>query len=301
MTAVGYDQVEHLVRIPVEVDGVGPLPFLVDTGIGVSVVSPVVAERLGLEPTGEQHTGRRMSGQAVTTPLVRLPALSVGGHAITGQVAGSIDLGIPPDVAVGILGLRALPRFVLDAGERTLTVLAGDDPLSWPPDDHRDAAATADVEPAADGAGAGPAAAARGWASVPLHVEDDGPSTDPFVDLELPSGRVVRVEVDTGSEALILDTRFLPDCGIDPDTVEFVSGTDQTGAPWRRHIADIAGAVALAGAPGTRQESPRVIFQEIIHDGLVGTAFLLRTALAVDVPGRRLALRVPASGAEPDA
>lgn len=299
MTAVGHDQVEHLVRIPVEVDGVGPLPFLVDTGIGVSVVSPVVAERLGLEPTGEQHTGRRMSGQAVTTPLVRLPALSVGGHAITGQVAGSIDLGIPPDVAVGILGLRALPRFVLDADARTLTALP-DDGLAWPPAEQTAGPGTAGTAPHAVATGRDPSA--RDWASVPLHVADDGPSTDPFVDLELPSGRVVRVEVDTGSEALILDTRFLPDCGIDPDTVEYVSGTDQTGAPWRRHITDIAGAVALAGAPNSRQESPRVIFQEIIHDGLVGTAFLLRSALAVDVPGRRLALRVPdATGAPPDA
>jgi hypothetical protein len=40
---------------------------------------------------------------------------------------------------------------------------------------------------------------------------------DPFVQLVLPSGREICVEVDIGSDSLILDT-YLSDCGVDADS-----------------------------------------------------------------------------------
>jgi len=129
---------------------------------------------------------------------------------------------------------------------------------------------------------------------VPIEVERDGPSLAPFVPLILPSGRKIRVEIDTGSHNLILDTRFLAECGPSPDgpAVETTTGTDETGHEWTRHYATIDGTVQLADAPPTAQGAPRVMFQDIIYDGLIGTDYLGRYRVTYDIAGGRLVLHV---------
>jgi hypothetical protein len=85
--------------------------------------------------------------------------------------------------------------------------------------------------------------------------------------LELPSGRRVLVEVDMGSDVLILDERFADDVGVD--------------------LAD--DALLRREAPELGQRDPQVIFQSIIHDGLVGQDFLSRfAAVTWDLAGARL-------------
>ena len=108
----------------------------------------------------------------------------------------------------------------------------------------------------------------------------------------LPNGRTITVEIDTGSPDLILDTRFMADCGVEPDgpAVETTTGTDETGYEWTRRFVTIAGSVHLADAPGTAQAQPRVQFQDIVHDGLVGTAYLERYRFSLDITGGRLVL-----------
>ncbi|MGW6282823.1 hypothetical protein [Kribbella sp. NPDC055071] len=68
------------------------------------------------------------------------------------------------------------------------------------------------------------------------------------------------------------------------------TGTDETGYEWSRRWATISGSVWLAAAPETAQVSPRVLFQDIIHEGLVGTSYLGRYRMSVDVTGARLVL-----------
>lgn len=263
-SSVGFDRVQHLVRVPVTVGG-DQHRFLVDTGIGISLVSSAVAARSDVHPTGETFAGQRMSGQVVEVPLVRLPAVRLGEHTQDGLVAGVLDLGD----ASGPLGFDGIlgPGFfeghavTTDPDARTLTVARS-------------------CDAPADGA------------VVPLEVRRDGPSLDPFAELVLPSGRTVHVEVDTGSANLILATRYLEDCGLAPDSpdLETTTGTDETGHPWVRHRATIRGSVHLAGAPTTAQATPRVQFQEIVHDGLVGTDYLERYRVTFDVAGARLVL-----------
>jgi predicted aspartyl protease len=100
VTTVAFDRVAHLVRVPVRLGG-DELRFLVDTGIGVTVVSERLAARPDVEALDESYAGRRMSGQLVEPPLVRLPTLAVGDYAVDGQRAVSVDLG---DGFDGILG-----------------------------------------------------------------------------------------------------------------------------------------------------------------------------------------------------
>ncbi|WP_203716907.1 retropepsin-like aspartic protease [Asanoa siamensis] len=261
---VTFDRVRHLVRVPVRLGG-DPYRFLVDTGIGVTVVAAAVAARPDVRPTGASFSGQRMSGQWISADLVRLPPLDLAGHAVDGHVAAVADLGDVdgPHGFAGIIGLGFFENQVVTTDPRAMTLA---------------------VRPA-EGFG-------EQGAEIPLDVRRHGPSVDPFTTLVLPSGREVVVEVDTGSDDLILDTRFLADCGVGPDDAGVVTktGVDETGYRWTRRWATAAGAVHLAAAPSTARARPRVLFQDIVHDGLVGTDYLDRYRLHVDVTGARMVL-----------
>ena len=258
MTVVGFDRVAHLIRVPVRLGG-DELHFLVDTGIGVTVVGERVSARPDVDVLADSYAGRRMSGQLVEAPLVRLPNLAVGDYAVDGHVAASVDLG---DGFDGILG----PTYFAD---RIVTT----DP----------AAGTFSVHE--------PGQAVEG-AEVPIEVHRDGPSADPFVELVLPSGRTVLVEVDTGSDCLILDSRLMAECGLEVGGpgVTTREGVDETGHAYVRHDATLSGAVHLKAAPESAQDAPKVIFQEIIHDGLLGSEYLYRYRFSLDLARARLVL-----------
>lgn len=265
ITTVSFDRVQHLVRVPVGLGG-DSYRFLVDTGIGTTVVSSAVAARRDVVSTGETFSGQRMSGQTVEVPLVRLPQLTLGDYAIDGHIACVADLGDAdgPDGFAGIIGLPFFDDHVVttDPSAMTLTVQPS---------------TTFDV--------------GDGYV-IPLQMRRDGTSVDPFTTLVLPSGREVRVEVDTGSCNLILDTRFMADCAVQVDSpdVTTTTGTDETGFHWTRHWVTIPGNVWLTAAPQTVQSGPRVQFQEIIHDGLIGTDYLERYRVSFDVSGARMIL-----------
>lgn len=263
-STIAFDRVQHLVRIPVGVAGARQR-FLIDTGIGVTVVSSAFADRAGLTATGETFAARRMSGQVVDVPLVRLPELEIDNLTIPPQVACVVDLGPAegPDGFDGILGPGSFADHVVTTDPVAMS-------LTFTPRDDFSLHGTV----------------------VPIEVHRDGPSYDPFVPLVLPSGRTVMVEIDTGSPDLILDTRYMADCGVGPDDpqVETTTGTDETGHQWTRRFVTIAGSVHLADAPGTAQAQPRVQFQDIVHDGLVGTAYLERYRVSLDIVGGLLVL-----------
>lgn len=256
------ERVAHLVRITVPV-GDRSCRFLVDTGIGVNVVSSVLVSELGLAPTGESFSGRRMSGQVVETPLVSLPPLTVDRVTVGDQVAGVADLG-PADGPDGFAGILGLPAF---------------------------AGTSVTIDPVASTLSVGASEAGDAW-SVPLELRVDGPSLTPFVTLTLPGVGEVTVELDTGSESLILDESFRAGLELAGE-VEERAGVDETGYSWTRRFSTLAGSIHLTGAAETGQERPRVMFQEIIHDGLLGTAYLDRYRYTVDVAGSRLRLAPP--------
>lgn len=172
-----------------------------------------------------------------------------------------VDLGqgdTAPDFS-GIIGLTAFERtrVTVDAVSSTITFGQRDEDSDW----------------------------------VPLDLRTNGPSTDPFAELTLPSGRVITVEVDTGSGCLILDSAWLEQGDVEVSgELETRAGTDETGHQWLRRRGMLKGAVPLGSAVGTRQTSPTVIFQEIIHDGLIGADYLDRFVYTVDVANARLGL-----------
>jgi len=264
---VEFEEVAHFIRVPVHLGEQFVARFLIDSGIGVTVVAPSVADGMDAAHTGDMFSGRRMSGQEVTAPLIRLPEVQLGAFVAHDVLVAVAELG-PTGGDEGFDGILGLDLFAdaalsIDPWKRMITISEVFDV---------DASATV----------------------VPVDVQMVGPSVCVFVDLVLPSDRVAKVEVDTGSSCLILDSRFMADCGVQPDgEVETITDTDETGYAYIRRFSQIGGRVQLADAPATIQDGPRVMFQDIVHDGLLGTEFLDRFVHTFDMPNSRLILEAP--------
>lgn len=99
--------------------------FLLDTGGGVTTVSPALAEAAGCRPWA-QITGHRMTGERLTMPRCDDVAIEIGGRAFTVPSAGVFDLTplLPPGSTIdGLVGLDILAAqpFTLELAEGRLT------------------------------------------------------------------------------------------------------------------------------------------------------------------------------------
>ena len=261
----------HVITVPAIVGDSTPTRLALDTGIGVNVVSAGLCRRLGFVPTGGTYSGRRMSGQRISAPLTRVSSISVDSLRQENIVAGMFDLNAFFPEGSGIEGFLS-PQFfepwpfALNSLTKTVRI------------DHGE---PGPIRPHA--------------VEVPLTIQRDGPSVELFVDLRLPGGAIATVEVDTGSDDLILDTRFMKELGVDADRADVrkATGTDETGHQYARYFTHLHGPVSLAAAPSIGQRNPAVMFQKIIYDGLLGDAFLRSFDVTFDLAGRRLLFADP--------
>ncbi len=178
ISVVPFQYLAHLVTVPVLAGGM-TARFVVDTGIGVTLVSQALAARAGCKPDGSAYTGRRMSGHPVTLPLRSLRSLRVG------------DLGAE-DVTVGIFDMSEM------AGLGGIDGFLGLDFF-------RSAPVTIDYPTGAVVVEDADSLARRARTGVPagVRVEHDQCSTSVFLPLEVPGAGSLAVEVDTGSDVLI--------------------------------------------------------------------------------------------------
>jgi hypothetical protein len=261
-----FDRIHHLVTVPVQV-GERTACFVLDTGIGLTLLSERLCAELGCATGGSTFTGRRMSGQEVTVPLATAPPLAMGGMTRRDHVVGIIALdGFPPELGPvdGFLSLAFFDGapFTVDYTRRAVIV---ESPASV---DER----------------------ARDGSAVAVRLERDGPAIDAFMRLDVPGKGTVDVEIDMGSDSLILDERLAGPVGVDlrRDGVRRVEDRDETGHPYTRYFTRLAGSIHATGAPSVAQTDPEVMFQRIIYDGLVGGAFLRRFTVTYDLPRERV-------------
>jgi hypothetical protein len=271
-TSAPFEYLAHLLTVPVQVAGVDAR-FVFDTGIGVSLISAALAARVGCIPDGSAFTGRRMSGAAVTVPLGRLASLRVGGHLWRDAPVGVFDMQ-------AMAGLEGVDGFLsLTCFEDTAVTV-----------DYRAGLLIVEEE-------ASLASRAAAGMPVPVQVKKDGCSVDLSLGVSLPSGREIQVEVDTGSDVLILDIGLARDAGIDLNGagVRKVEGVDETGNEFIRYFATMTGDLGISEAPQLTVSRPQVMFQKIIYDGLVGNQFLRNFTTTYDLTNSRMILETAAA------
>ena len=86
LAAVPFDYLHHLVTVPVTINGSIESRFVLDSGIGLTLVSASLADTAGCEPTGVTFSGRRMFQRIIYDGLVGDDFLR--RFAVTFDVAG---------------------------------------------------------------------------------------------------------------------------------------------------------------------------------------------------------------------
>ena len=251
----------HFVVVPVELNGV-ERRFILDSGIGLTIVRAGID---GCAPTGSEFSGKRMSGQEVATPLATAQSLTFGGMEAVGAEVGLLDMASFPSELAGIDGFLSLAFF----RKQPFTV------------DYMKATIC-------DGT-------YMGGVGVPVRVEVEGPAVTAFMALTIPGGRVIDVELDMGSDALILDEQLAAETGVrlGAARVRREEGVDETGNRYLRTFTRLNGPIHPADAPDLVQHDPDVMFQRIIHDGLLGHAYLSRFTVTWDIAGSEIRLKQP--------
>jgi hypothetical protein len=262
MSTVPFQYVHHLVTVPVLVEGT-EATLVLDSGIGMTLISSSLAAAVGCELTGATYSGRRMSGHKVTIPLGSVGSFTVGDHRDESPVVGVFDIaGLD-----GVDGFLALDYFRLAplTVDYQARVIVLEDAYSMAPQ-------------------AGAAIA------VDVRVEQDAHSIAVFLPLDVLGRASLWVEVDMGSDSLILNAALADELGINLNdaTTRSVDGRDETGHEYSRYFTQFQGVVNVTGASSIGQRDPEVMFQDIIYDGLVGDAFLRNFTVTYDLPNARM-------------
>lgn len=117
---LGKDGYQRM-TVPVNIDGLGPYKFIVDTGAERTVIARQLADNLKLDPSGTAHLYSMSEVSDIDTVLI--PRLEVGGKSYRDIKAPALDqrnLG-----AQGMLGVDALQsqRVSFDFPHHAMTVV----------------------------------------------------------------------------------------------------------------------------------------------------------------------------------
>jgi hypothetical protein len=261
-------RVSHLVTVPVHLGESIEAQFVLDTGIGVNLISRELAAKVGTRPTGEVSKGRRMSGQEISSPIEILPHMQLGDHVWN-------------DVQVSPLEMSSFHPILRDLGGFLSLGLFESVPFTA---DHPNGVLQLHEH------GGTSFRETPGYVEVPLQIMREGSGVSVQVDVQLPNGERARMEVDSGSDSLVLHQRYMEALGValESPTLKTVRGQDETGHPYLRYFSPLKGEFRLAEAPTVLQKNPDVMFQEIIHDGLLGIDFLQRFPVTFDLQRSRI-------------
>jgi hypothetical protein len=117
-----------LAFVPMTIEGEGPFMFALDTGASTSVVDDDVADRVGLEPTGERRSVSGVLGSG-RVPVAQVDQWEVGDVRLDPGDVTVIDLGPPKEGGgiQGLLGSDVLSDFgsiTIDYDDSVLTIPA---------------------------------------------------------------------------------------------------------------------------------------------------------------------------------
>ena len=231
--------------------------FVIDLGSGIEVLSSAYADRVGQGPVG-YFTAFRSTGERVDVPRVRIAPIVLG--PITTPADAVVWQGLDAEGIAGLISARtfALTPVTLDFPSRQLVFESR----------------------------ASLAARVRRGVTLPLKTDVlRDLALDLFLDFDLGGGQVGTCEMDTGSQAIDLNGRFLPALGISADSAA-------AGAHAR---ARLPANLAPVGAPQLRLERPTVRIGNYIYDCIIGTQFWAHVALTLDIPHHRVILSTAAA------
>jgi len=270
MSRTPFTYAGKLLKIPVVINETIPSYFIFDTGIGVSLISKKICQKMDCK-IDRSMRGHRMSGQEIKIALTKQPSLSFATQKQHDVHLGVWDMsqGFLPDLpefkdVEGFLSLNFFKELPLTIDYRNKEFIL-ESPKSL-----QQRLLTGTV--------------------IPVEKRYEDGALVVFMKLSVPNGPPALVEVDLGSNHFILDNKYMKRLGIDPKSKKVIKqvSRDETNNPYVRHYADIKGPIFPVDGEKFQQKNLKVMFQKIIYDGLVGDNFMKRFTVTYDLKNSRL-------------
>ncbi|MDP9122948.1 MAG: hypothetical protein M3O15_16515, partial [Acidobacteriota bacterium] len=243
--------------------GTATLPFVLDTGGGLTIITPRVAKTLGCEPFG-RLTGFRSSGERLDMQRCGPAPLHIGPLTVTREVA-SFDLmsligSFAPEVG-GLITLDTLRDYAITLDlAHDLLVIESDASL---------------------------AARVRGMSPMQARIASQagGASLDLFVAVKARQGPLW-LELDSGNSGpVLLAPHALAQLGLTPDVSNAPGSPAAPGAPDSKVPAQRTVSLDFLGlgpVEVTAREAP------LIYDGLLNAETIGKMVLTLDLRTGRL-------------
>jgi len=281
---------KHAILLPVKIGEVDA-QFLLDTGLGFDLISPQLAQKLGLEATPDYQV-RPVTGGELKLGRAKLSSLAVGKEketdleVLVGDPGKFVGNGGETQVD-GILSLAFFKErpFTLDFANQQL-VLEDRDSLA-----KRKAAGKRVGCRLSD---------EKVVASVPLTLTERAPDPPKPGGIAgilstftgsggAPDPPKAWVQVHTGHENLLLNSRLMFTLKVDATgaNITETEPTDPTGQRFRSWASHM-GRIELEDHPTLRLEKAPVVFRKLEAEGVLGQDFLRRYTVTFNLPDSEL-------------
>jgi hypothetical protein len=280
---------KRAILLPVKVADSVDAEFQLSTGLGFNLISPQLAQKLGLQPNPD-HKVKPVTGGELNLARTRVSSLGVGNLKESDQEVVVAEprcfVGNDGETKVdGILSLAFFREhpFTLDFTNSKI-ILENSESLS-----KRKAAGTKVECRLSD---------EQVVALVSLMLRERPPEPEKPGGLAgflagfsggPPDPPKAWVQVDTGCENLLLDSKLMFTLKVDATgaNVTEAEPTDQNGLRYRSWTSQM-GKVELADTSLAQEKSP-VVFRKLQAEGVLGQEFLRRyPAVTFDLPGSEL-------------
>lgn len=242
--------------------GVGQQRFLLDTGAGFDALSSSLCKALKCKTTGKL-TGKRMRGDEITLDLTHVESLEFAGIRKTNWEVGvtSVFDEIPPELGKlsGALSLKffADHAFTIDFPKRLIAIESASSLERRVKEGH----------------------------AVEARLYSQKPETlGIFLNIKA-FGELGSFEVDTGNMVTILPQKHLKRLKIDlkSSTTKVIKN-----AQMNRVYSIVEGEVGVEKAPQINQANPKICFEDVIYDGVIGIDFFKDKIVTFDIPNSRI-------------
>ena len=255
-----------LLMIPVSVGADQTIPFVLDTGSGVSVLSRSLVDKLGGKATG-QFTGFRLTGERLDLQLFTIPELRVGPVLQRNALVAEWD-GLDKFHLAGMISLNFFrdQPFTLDLRSHQLVIETA----------------------------AGLAARQKHGSIVRVQMDDmRGISIALFAPFRL-DGHEAQCEVDTGSTGYIFASRYMSMLGLTAHS-SGVQESDHTSILGKNEVRyrTAASSLRLDDTQIGTEDKPSILFEDIIYDCNVGIDFWRNRVVTFDIPDRAMVIAQP--------
>jgi len=265
--ATPFTLIKHVIKVPVKINDTIVTNFILDTGIGVTIISKKLCEQIQCKTDGK-YTGQRMSGQKITLPLSQVSSLEFAGYKQKEVTVGIFDLsgfGKEFDDVSGFISLNFFENqpFTIDYKNNTI-VLETAKSLAKRKKEGR---------------------------AIPIMFDRQGIALGIFMMMNIPNGKPARMEVDTGSDSLILNNTYMEQLGFQPSDPKLkrVEGKDETNNKFVRYFGQMDGDISpVKGGDKQKQKNPSIMFQNIIYDGLVGHDYFKNFIVTYNLPSAQI-------------